>query len=335
MPDLEHRSTQETVKAKAEGIKTADGRRPPAHPGQLGGDGLKATLKRTAKAFSQDRLTDQAASLTYYGILAIFPAIIVLVSIIGLIGPSATGPLISNLDAVAPGPAKDILTSAIRNVANGQGAAGLAFIIGLLLALNAASGYTGAFSRACNSIYGIEEGRKVWKLKPLQIAITLVMIILLVALAIGVTVTGGLATEAGKLIGAGDTAVTVWNIVKWPVIVAVAALMIAFLYWSSPNVQQPGLKWIIPGAVVALVLWIVVSALFALYVANFSSYNKTYGSLGGVVAFLVWMWLTNLAILFGAEFNAELQRSRQIEVGHRGPMDAPFLEPRDTSKLEG
>jgi membrane protein len=334
VPDEEHRSIAETIKAKTHRAESADEERMLDHPGQLGGTGLRATLKRTAKGFSRDRLTDEAAALTYYGVLAIFPAIIALVSIIGLIGPSATGPLIDNLNAVAPGPARDILTGAIENVANSRGAAGLAFVIGLLLALYSAAGYTGAFARASNAIYNVEEGRPIWKLKPLQVGITLVLIVLLVVVAIGVTVTGGLATEAGKLLGVGDTAVTVWSIAKWPVILVMASFMIAFLYWSAPNVKQPGFTWVSPGGLVALVLWIVASALFALYVANFSSYNKTYGALGGVVAFLVWVWLTNIAILFGAEFNAELQRSRQIEAGHRAPLDVPFLEPRDTSKLE-
>jgi membrane protein len=334
MPDDDYRSVEQTIRAKNDGLGSVDADRVPKHPGKLGGGSLKDTLKRTWKEFSQDRLTDEAAALTYYGVLSIFPAIIALVSILGLIGPSATNPIRDNVDTLAPGPAKDILIGAIDNVANSRGAAGVAFVIGLLLALNAASGYTGAFSRASNKIYEVEEGRPFWKLKPLQIGITLVLILLLVLVAVGVTVTGGLATEAGKVLGLGDTAVTVWNIAKWPVILALAAGMIAFLYWSAPNVRQPGIAWVTPGGVVALVLWIVASALFAIYVAGFASYNKTYGALGGVVAFLVWMWLTNVALLFGAEFNAELQRTRQIEAGHDAPLDAPFLEPRDTSKLE-
>jgi membrane protein len=334
MPDDEYRSIKETIGAKSDGLGSDGEGRAPAHPWRLDRASLKDTLKRTAKEFSRDRLTDEAAALTYYGVLSIFPAIIALVSIIGLIGPSATGPLIDNLNTVAPGPAKEILTNAINNVANSRGAAGFAFVIGVLLAVYSASAYTGAFSRASNAIYKVEEGRPIWKLKPLQVAITLVLISLLVLVAIGVTVTGGLATEAGKLLGLGETAVTVWSIAKWPVILLLASFMIAFLYWSAPNVKQPGFTWASPGGLVALVLWILASVLFALYVANFSSYNKTYGALGGVVAFLVWVWLTNLAILFGAEFNAELQRSRQIQAGHRGPIDAPFLEPRDTRTLE-
>jgi len=256
------------------------------------------------------------------------------VSILGLVGDSATQPLIDNLNQVAPGPAKEILTSAIEGIASSQGAAGFAFVIGLVLALNAASGYIGAFTRASNSIYDIEEGRPVWKRKPAQIGITLVLVLLLAIVAVGVTFTGPLAEEVGELVGLGDTAVTVWSIAKWPVILAVVSFMFAFLYWAAPNVKQPGFRFISPGGVLAVILWIVASALFTVYVANFGSYNKTYGSLGGVVAFLVWLWITNIAVLLGAELNSELQRSQQIEAGRDAPLDQPYLEPRDVTKLE-
>jgi len=267
-------------------------------------------------------------------VLAIFPALIALVSIIGLVGASATDPLLENVGKVAPGPAKEILTGAIEGLASSGGGAGIAFVIGLVLALNAASGYIAAFSRASNAIYEVEEGRPIWKLKPAQIATALVLIVLLAVVALAVTFTGPLAKEAGKVIGVGDGAVKIWDIAKIPVILLVVSFMFAFLYWAAPNVKQPGFKFISPGGVVALVIWILASLLFAFYLANFASYNKTYGSLGGVIAFLVWLWITNIAILFGAEFNAELQRSQQRKGGQRAPLDEPFLEPRDTSKLE-
>ncbi len=332
--DQPHESVVETVEAKRERRGSEDDVRTPDSPAQLAGSGKMATLKRTLKEFSADQLTDSAAALTYYGVLALFPALIALTSIIGLIGPSATQPLIDNLSVVAPGPAKEIITGAVENLASSRGAAGFAFVIGLLLALNAASGYIGAFSRASNRIYEVEEGRPIWKLKPAQIGTTLVLILLLVAVAIAVTFTGPLAEQAGNLLGLGDTAVTIWSIAKWPVILIVVSFMISFLYWAAPNVKQPGFKWVSPGGVLALVVWIIASLLFALYVANFASYNKTYGSLGGVVAFLVWLWITNIAMLLGAEFNSELQRSKQLQAGHEAPMDEPFLEPRDAKKLE-
>ncbi len=324
------RDEQETVEAKRRGSAPDD----PDSPLDLRATSKKETFKRTLKEFSADNITDWAAALTYYSVLALFPALIALVSILGLVGNSATQPLIDNLGQVAPGPAKDILTSAIEGIASSQGAAGFAFVIGLVLALNAASGYIGAFTRASNAIYDVEEGRPVWKRKPAQIGITLVLLLLLAIVAIGVTFTGPLAEQVGKLIGLGDTAVTVWSIAKWPVILAVVSFMFAFLYWAAPNVRQPGFRFVSPGGVLAVILWIIASALFAVYVANFGSYNKTYGSLGGVVAFLVWLWITNIAILLGAEFNSELQRSQQIDAGREAPLDRPFMEPRDVSKLE-
>jgi membrane protein len=330
---IEHEDERETLEAKRERRGAPDGRAPD-RPGELGAESRKATLKRTLKEFSADNLTDWAAALTYYGVLALFPALIALVSIIGLVGSSATQPLLDNLGQVAPGPARDILTNAIKNLQSNSGAAGVTFVVGLLLALNSASGYIGAFTRASNSIYEVEEGRPVWKLKPAQIGTTLVLLLLLVLVAVAVTVSGPLAKQVGKVVGAGDTAVLVWDIAKIPLILVVVSFMFAFLYWAAPNVKQPGFRFISPGGVVALIVFIVASLLFALYVGTFASYNKTYGSMGGVVVFLVWLWLTNVAILFGAELNSELQRSQQREAGLRAPLDEPFLEPRDTAKLE-
>ncbi len=330
---LEHEDDRETVEAKRDNRGAPDGRAPDS-PTDLGGTSKKDTLKRTFKEFSADNITDWAAALTYYGVQALFPALIALVSIIGLVGSSATDPLIENIGKVAPGPAKEILTSAIKGLASSKGAAGFAFILGLLLALNSASSYVAAFTRASNAIYDVEEGRPVWKLKPQQIGIVLVLILLLVVIAVAVTVSGPLAEEVGKVIGVGDTAVTIWDIAKIPVIILLVSFLFAFLYWAAPNVKQPGFKFVSPGGIVAVVIWILASLLFAFYVANFASYNKTYGSIGGVIAFLVWLWITNIAILFGAEFNSELQRSQQREAGEKAPLDEPFLEPRDTSKLE-
>jgi membrane protein len=329
---LEHEDERETVEAKRDKRGAPDGHAPDS-PTELSTTRM-ATLKRTFKEFSADNITDWAAALTYYAVLSIFPALIALVSLVGLAGHSATQGLLDNLNTVAPGPAKDILTSAIQNIASKPGAAGLAFIVGLALALNSASGYIAAFTRASNSIYEVEEGRPIWKLKPQQIGIVLVLLLLLVAITLAVVVSGPVAKQVGQALGVGDTAATIWDIAKIPVVLLVVSFMFAFLYKTAPNVKQPGFKWWSPGGVVALVIWIIASLLFALYVATFASYNKTYGSMGGVVVFLLWLWITNVAILFGAEFNAELQRSQQIEAGQDAPLDEPFLEPRDTSKLE-
>jgi membrane protein len=327
---LDHRDERNTLEADREDRGAPEGRGPDS-PKDVA---LVPTVKRTFKEFSADNLTDWAAALTYYGVLAVFPALIALVSILGLVGPSATDPILENIGKVAPGPAKDILTSAIKHIADSKGAAGIAFIVGLVLALNSASSYVSAFTRASNSIYDVEEGRPIWKLKPQQIGIVLVLILLLVVTSVMVAVSGPLAKEVGKVIGAGDTAVKVWDIAKIPVVLAIVSFMFGFLYKAAPNVKQPGAKFWTPGGFVALVIWIIASLLFALYVAKFASYAKTYGAMGGVIAFLTWFWITNVAILFGAEFNCELQRSQQREAGESAPLDEPFLEPRDSSKLE-
>ncbi|MGB9183578.1 MAG: YihY/virulence factor BrkB family protein [Solirubrobacteraceae bacterium] len=300
----------------------------PDQPSDLPRSAWPKVLRGTFKEFKDDNLTDLAAALTYYGVLAIFPMIIVIVSVLGLIGNSATQPLITNLGKLAPGPAQQILSSAIHNVSSGRGTAGVLFIVGLLGSLWSASGYVGAFMRASNIVWDIEEGRPVWKTIPIRLAVTLVTVVLLTVSALAVVFTGSLASQAGQVLGLGSSAVTVFDIVKWPIMLLVVSVILAVLYYAGPNVKQPGMRWVSPGSVLAVLLWLVVSAAFALYVASFSSYNKTYGALGGVVAFLVWLWLTNVVILLGAEFNAELERGRQIQAGHPPDLE-PYLPPRD------
>jgi membrane protein len=304
----------------------------PDTPTDLGARSWWAVLRRTVREFQEDNLTDWAAALTYYGILAIFPALIVLVSVLGLVGDSATKPLIDNLDKVAPGPAKDIFTNAIKNLQGSQGTAGVFFVVGLVGALWSASGYVAAFMRASNAIYDIEEGRPIWKTLPTRVVLTLVLLVLLAITAIGVTLTGGLAKHAGSVLGLSDTAVSVWNIAKWPVLLVVVSFMFALLYWAAPNVKHPKFRWVSPGGLVAVIGWVIASAAFAFYVANFGSYNKTYGALAGPIVFLVWLWISNILVLLGAEFNAELERGRAIEAGHPAA-EEPFVEPRDTRKM--
>ncbi|HEV7528152.1 MAG TPA: YihY/virulence factor BrkB family protein [Solirubrobacteraceae bacterium] len=307
-------------------------REAPAGPAELPARSWGAAIKRTASEFRRDNLTDLAAALTYYGVLAIFPALIALVSILGLVGHSATQPLIENLGKVAPGPSKTIFTSAIQNLQKSQGTAGIVFVVGLLAALWSASSYVAAFMRASNTIYDLEEGRPIWKTVPVRLAVTLVLVVLLALSAVAVVLTGGLAKQVGGVIGVGSSAVTIWDIAKWPALLFVVSLMFAILYWAAPNVSHPGFRWLSPGGILAVVVWLLASALFALYVASFSSYNKTYGALAAVVVFLVWLWISNVAVLLGAEFNAELERGRSIAAGH-SPEREPFLQPRDTRKL--
>ncbi|HTT30226.1 MAG TPA: YihY/virulence factor BrkB family protein [Solirubrobacteraceae bacterium] len=308
------------------------GHEPPEKPTKLRGRAWGGVMKRTVREFRADNLTDLAAALTYYGVLdygvlAIFPAVIALISIVGLIGHSATQPLINNLGKLAPGPGQQVFTNAIQGLQRSRGSAGVLFIVGIAGALWSASGYVAAFMRASNTIYDIDEGRPFWMTIPVRLAVTVVMVVLLAFSAFAVVVTGGLARQVGNLFGVGGTAVTVWDIAKWPVLLLVVSFMFSILYWAAPNVKQPGFRWISPGGVFAVAIWVIASGLFALYVAGFSSYNKTYGALAGVIIFLVWLWLSNVAILLGAEFNAELERGRRIEAGQ--PADEePFVEPR-------
>ena len=306
--------------------------REPDSPADLGGSSWGGAIKRTVSEFQEDNLTDWAAALTYYGILSIFPMLIVLVSLLGLIGQSATQPLVDNLGQVAPGPAQQIFTSAITNLQKSQGAAGVLFVVGLVGALWSASGYVAAFMRASNAIYDVEEGRPIWKTAPVRIGVTLVLVVLLAVSALAVVLTGGLAEQAGKLLGVGSSTVDVWNIAKWPVLVVLVSLMFSILYWAAPNVKQPGFRWVSPGGLIAVLLWVIASAAFAFYVANFASYNKTYGALGGVIVFLTWLWISNIAVLLGAELNAEVERGRRIEQGMPEERE-PFVEPRDTRKM--
>lgn len=285
-------------------------------------------MKRTVREFREDNVTDWAAALTYYAVLSIFPALLLLVSALGLIGQSATKPLLDNVDALAPGAIRDLVTQAIENLQRSQGGAGIVFVVGLVVALWSASNYVAAFVRASNAIWDVEEGRPIWKTIPLRLAITIVLVVVLAIAAVAVVVTGPLAEWVGALVGLSESALTVWNIAKWPLVVLIALLMTALLYWAAPNVKQPGFRWVTPGCVIAVLLWILVSAAFAFYVANFGSYNKTYGSLGAIIIFFIWLWLSNIAILLGAEFDAELERTRQITAGHPREKE-PFLPPRD------
>jgi membrane protein len=310
--------------------RSANGRAPET-PTKLRGRSWFGVLRRTVTELRNDNVTDLAAALTYYGVLSIFPAIIALVSILGLIGKSATQPLITNVGKLAPGSVHNILTGAIQNLQNSRGAAGVVFIVGIAAAIWSASGYIAAFMRASNAIYDIEEGRPIWMTLPVRIGVTIVMLVLLAISAVAVVVTGGLATQVGKILGIGGTAVTVWDIAKWPVLLVIVSFMFSILYWAAPNVKQPGFRWLSPGGVFAVAVWVIASGAFALYVANFGSYNKTYGTLGGIVIFLVWLWISNIAILLGAEFNAEIERGRRLEAGHPAEKE-PFVEPRRAPK---
>ena len=291
-------------------------------------------LKRTAVEFKDDNCTDWAAALTYYGVLAMFPALIALTSLIGLVGnpQKTTNALLGIVGSLGPASAVDTFSGPMRAVAQNQ-SAGLALIFGLLAALWSASGYVGAFGRAANAIYEVEEGRPFYKLRPLQVLVTLICVLLLALVALSLVITGPVAQAVGDAVGMGSAAITAWDIAKWPIMALVVSGIFSLLYYATPNVKQPKFRWFTPGGLIALIVWIAASAGFAFYVARFSSYDKTYGTLAAVVVFLVWLWISNLAVLFGAEFNAELERGRELQAGLTEAEQTIQLPPRDTKKM--
>ncbi|WP_030294982.1 YihY/virulence factor BrkB family protein [Streptomyces katrae] len=304
-------------------------RNAPDEPTELPKKSWSAVLKRTFKEFQDDELADRAAALTYYSVLSLFPALLVLVSLLGVVGESATHSVLDNLQRLTPGAARDIVSSAVRQLQGSTGTGSILAVAGLIAAVWSASGYIAAFIRSSNAVYDMPEGRPVWKVLPLRLVLTVGLMVMATASALIVVFTGSLARRAGDALGLGETAVTVWSIAKWPVLVLLVTIMIAVLYWAAPNAKGRGFRWVTPGSFLALVIWMAASAGFALYVANFNSYNKTYGTLAGVIVFLIWLWITNLAILLGLEFDAEMSRERAI-VGGLAAEDEPYVEPRDT-----
>lgn len=305
----------------------------PDKPTELSKPSVVAALKRAAKEFQRDNLTDWAAALTYYAVLAIFPALLVLVAILGLFGSDTTTKLLNEVGDVAPGGARSFVEQMISNIQEQQAAAGAMAIIGVLIALWSASGYIGGFMNASNIVYDVQEGRPIWKKLPTRVLVTLAVVIMLVVSALIVILSGSVATAVGNALGLGDTTVLIWNIAKWPLLIVIADVIVAVMYWACPNVRPTSFKWISPGSILSIIVWLAASGGFAIYVANFSSYNKTYGSIAGVIIFLVWLWISNLALLLGAELNAELERARAIEAGL--PADAePYVDVRDTKKMD-
>lgn len=306
----------------------------PDSPTDLTGPSWRYVLRKTVREFSDDQCTDLAAALTYYAVLALFPAAIAILSLVGLVGQDeeTVDTLLQILRDVGASGAADTLGPTLTELSQTRNA-GLGLIIGLVVALWSASGYVGAFGRGMNRVYEVPEGRPIWKLRPLMLLITLVTVLLTALVALSLVLTGPAARAVGDAVGLGDTAVLIWNIAKWPVMLLAVILIVALLYYTTPNVKQPRFRWLSVGAVVAIVIWIVASAGFGFYVANFSSYNRTYGSLAGVVVFLLWLWITNLALLFGAELDAELERGRELQAGLPAE-EVIQLPARDTRKSD-
>src|SRR5215211_7166256 len=306
-----------------------------ATPGDLPKRSWGSTLKRTFTEFKEDKLNHWAAALTYYAVLSLFPALLVLVSLVGLVASpqQVTKFLTDVISSIGPASAVDTFKGPIESLTASKGTAGVMAIVGVVSALWSASGYVGAFTEASNVIYEVEEGRPVWKKKPIQLAVTFVCILLVAITFLGLIVSGPLATSIGDALGLGGTVVTVFQIAKWPVLLGLVLVILHVLYFASPNAKV-GVKWVSGGTVLTLIVWILASVAFAFYVANFGSYNKTYGTLGGVVVFLLWLWITNVAILLGAEFNAETERARQLHQGVPGADEELKLPERDERKAK-
>jgi membrane protein len=298
--------------------------------------GAWPTLKRTAQEFSEDNITDWAAALTYYGLLALFPALIAFVGIVGLVTDPAevTRSVTDVVTQIGPSSAAETFKGPIESIASSQSTSGIMAIVGIAVALWSASGYVGAFIRASNVIYETPEGRPIWKLRPLQMAVTLVILLLAAITLLALIVSGPLAEAIGSSIGLSDTAVTIYQIAKWPILALLVITIFGVLYYATPNVKLRGFKWVTPGSAIALAVWVLASAAFAFYVANFGSYDKTYGTLGGVVVLLMWLWITNVAILFGHELNAERERSQELAEGVPRADKEIQLEPRDEPEDE-
>ncbi|UXX96704.1 YihY/virulence factor BrkB family protein [Streptomyces sp. AD2-2] len=304
-------------------------RQSPDKPSKLPKRSWWAVLKGTVREFQADELADRAAALTYYAVLSLFPALLVLVSLLGIAGKSATQQVLDNIEKLAPSSARDIIGGAVRQL-QGPGSLGsIVAVVGIVVAVWSASGYIAAFIRSANVVYDMPEGRPVWKVLPIRVGVTVVLLLLTVVSALIVVFTGSLARAAGSAFGVGDATLKVWSIAKWPGLVILVMAMVAILYWAAPNVKGRGFRWITPGSVVALLVWMIASAGFAFYVAHFASYNKTYGTLAGVIVFLVWLWISNIAVLLGLELDAEMARQRAV-AGGLPSGEEPYLPPRDT-----
>jgi membrane protein len=311
-----------------------DDPRKPESPTDLTTPSLRYAVRKAVREFQSDQCTDLAAALTYYAVLSVFPALVVIVSLLGVFGQgrATTDALLDIVADLAPSSALDTLRPSIDQLVNSP-AAGFALVAGILGALWSASGYVGAFGRAMNRIYEIDEGRPLWKLRPVQLLLTLAGLVMAAAVVFMLAVSGPVARSIGAAIGLGDTAFTIWNLLRWPVILLFVVIAVAILYYVTPNVEQPKFRWMSIGAAVAIVVWIAASVLFGIYVSNFGSYNKTYGALAGVIVFLLWLWITNVALLFGAEVDAELERSRQLQAGLPAERELQ-LPPKDTHNLK-
>ena len=312
-------------------LPAPDDPRKPESPPDVTTPGWLYVARSSVREFFDDDLIDLSAALTYFSVLSIFPAVLALVSIFNLFGqdPRNLQVLLSELESVLPPDSTGMVAGVIDGLLVPQGA-GIGAVVGALVALWTASLYVRGFGRAMNRIYDVPEGRPLWKVWGQMYLLTVVILVLVAIVVVVAVLSGPIARTVGELIGLGETAVTVWGIAKWPLLLFVVAAILALLYYFTPNVKQPRLRWISVGAVVALIIAALASLGFGVYVANFGNYDATYGTLAGVIIFLFWLWIMNLAILFGAEVDAELERARQLQGGIAAEKQLK-LPPRDTS----
>ena len=326
--------TDESSTAKVRTAPAPDDSRKPDSPTDVTKPSWKYIAKKTLREFTKDQCPDLAAALTYYSVLSIFPALLALVSLLGIFGQAGktTSALLEIVQGFAPADTVDAIREPIEQLSSSS-AAGLTLVLGILTALWSASGYVGAFARAMNRIYEIDEGRPFIKLRGTMLLVTIATVLIVLVLSAMLVLSGPVAESVGKAIGLGGAVLTAWNILKWPVILLLVILAIAILYYATPNVKQPKFRWMSLGSTIALVIFLLASLAFAFYVANFNSYEKTYGAIGGVIVSLLWLWILNMSLLFGAEFDAEMERGRQLQAGIEAE-ETIQLPPRDTKQSD-
>ena len=326
--------TDESSTAKARTAPAPDDPRKPDSPTEVTKPSWLYIARKTLREFTKDQCPDLAAALTYYSVLSVFPALLALVSLLGIFGQAekTTAALLEIVQGFAPADTVKAIRQPIEQLTSSS-TAGFTLVIGILIALWSASGYVGAFGRAMNRIYEVDEGRPFIKLRGTMLVVTVVTVLIVAVLAFMLVLTGPVAEAVGNAVGLGGAFLAVWNIAKWPVVLLLVILAIAILYYATPNVKQPKFRWMSLGSSIALVIFMLASLGFAFYVANYSSYNKTYGAIGGVIVTLLWLWILNMSLLFGAEFDAEMERGRQLQAGIEAE-ETIQLPPRDTKQSD-
>ena len=288
--------------------------------GDLPDGAWRRIARRTFDQYQADGITNLAAALTYRSILSLFPGLIALVALLGVLGqyPQTFDAVLKIVASFAPPSTVQTVSVPVRQIILHKGGAGALLGAGLAGVIWAASGYVGTFSWAANVLWEAKRGRSWYRQWPFNVAVTLVALVLITAVLLALVLSGPIANSVGRQLGVGSTGLTIWSIARWPAIVAVVTFMISGLYYVAPNVRPPSWRWLTPGAILAVVAWAVASLGFAVFLANFGSYNKVYGTLGAIVTFLIWVWLANVAALLGIELDAEVERERELAVHEPG-----------------